>query len=45
MIAFGCLVFGDLPDGYTLAEAGVVIASGLYIVHRERVRGTSGEKH
>jgi drug/metabolite transporter (DMT)-like permease len=44
VIALGYLVFGDLPDGYTLAGAGVVIASGLYIFHRERVRGTHGGK-
>ena len=44
VIALGYLVFGDLPDGYTLAGAGVVIASGLYILHSERVRAARGEK-
>ena len=39
MIGLGWLVFGDLPDFWTLLGAGVIIASGLYIVHREhRVR-------
>jgi hypothetical protein len=30
------LVFGQLPDRWTLAGAGIVIASGLYILSRER---------
>jgi drug/metabolite transporter (DMT)-like permease len=34
----GFLVFGDVPDRWTLAGALVVIASGLYLFHRERVR-------
>ena len=32
------LVWGVLPDGWTFAGAGIIVASGLYIVHRERVR-------
>jgi drug/metabolite transporter (DMT)-like permease len=35
----GFLVFGNLPDGWTLAGAAVIVASGLYTAHRERVRG------
>jgi drug/metabolite transporter (DMT)-like permease len=35
--AFGYLVFGDLPDSWTLAGSGIIIASGIYLVHRERV--------
>jgi drug/metabolite transporter (DMT)-like permease len=35
MVAFGYLVFAQLPDGWTLVGAGVVVAAGLYIVHRE----------
>ncbi len=31
----GYLVWGELPDRYTLAGALVVIASGLYIIYRE----------
>ena len=31
----GYLVWGDLPHAATLAGAGVVAASGLYILHRE----------
>jgi drug/metabolite transporter (DMT)-like permease len=35
----GYLVFGDVPSEWTLAGAAMVVASGLYLVHRERVRG------
>jgi drug/metabolite transporter (DMT)-like permease len=33
----GFLVFGQVPDSWTLSGALVVIASGLYLLHRERV--------
>jgi drug/metabolite transporter (DMT)-like permease len=39
VIALGYGVFGDVPDAYTLIGASIVIASGLYVFHRERVRG------
>jgi drug/metabolite transporter (DMT)-like permease len=32
----GFLVFGSVPDGWTLIGAAVIIASGLYTAHRER---------
>ncbi|MGE5513084.1 MAG: DMT family transporter [Bacteroidota bacterium] len=35
--AAGYLVFGQFPDTWTLAGAAIVIASGIYLVHRERV--------
>jgi drug/metabolite transporter (DMT)-like permease len=35
----GFLVFGNLPDTWTVAGAGIIIASGLYTAHRERIRG------
>jgi len=35
-VMLGYLVFDQLPDRWTLAGAGVVIASGLYILNRER---------
>jgi drug/metabolite transporter (DMT)-like permease len=35
----GFLVFGDVPDRWVVAGAAVVVASGLYILHRERQRG------
>src|SRR5262245_14298310 len=34
----GFLVFGDLPDLWTLVGALIVATSGIYLVHRERVR-------
>jgi drug/metabolite transporter (DMT)-like permease len=40
-IIVGYVMFGDVPDGWTLAGAGLIIASGLYAWHRERVRVTS----
>jgi len=39
--ALGFLVFGDVPNRFTLTGAAIVVASGLYLLHRERkVRGT-----
>ena len=35
MMFFGYVVFDQLPDGWTLAGAAIIVASGLYIVHRE----------
>ena len=34
--AFGFVIFGDLPDGWTLTGAALIIGSGLYIFHREQ---------
>lgn len=39
MTLCGYVVFGDFPDRYTLIGTGIVIASGLYLLYRERVRG------
>jgi len=36
MIALGYLVFHDVPNRWTLAGAAVVVASGLYLLYRER---------
>ena len=35
-IALGLLVFGDLPTRWTLVGCAIIIASGLYLLHRER---------
>src|SRR5262249_61615561 len=40
-IIFGYVVFGDVPDLFTLAGAAVIIAAGLYIFWREQMRGRS----
>ena len=34
----GFLVFGEVPDAYTITGAAFIVASGLYTAHRERVR-------
>jgi drug/metabolite transporter (DMT)-like permease len=39
MVTFGFAVFGDLPDMWTLVGASIIVASGVYLVHRERVTG------
>lgn len=36
MALLGYLVFGDVPDGWTLAGATIVIGSGLYLLWWER---------
>jgi drug/metabolite transporter (DMT)-like permease len=33
----GFLIWGDFPEPVTLAGIGVIVASGLYIIHRERL--------
>ena len=38
----GYLMFGDVPGASTLAGGAVVIASGLYILHRERKKRRGG---
>jgi drug/metabolite transporter (DMT)-like permease len=41
MISFGYLVFSDIPDAQTLVGAAIVVASGIYLFHRERISGSS----
>ncbi len=38
MVLAGLLVFNQLPDRFTVAGGLIVVASGLYLLHRERVR-------
>jgi drug/metabolite transporter (DMT)-like permease len=47
MILAGLLIFGDVPDGWTLIGAAVVVGSGLFILARERAlaRETSVSQH
>jgi drug/metabolite transporter (DMT)-like permease len=35
-VIFGYAVFGDIPDALTLIGTAIIVASGLYVVHRER---------
>lgn len=37
--ALGFMVFGDIPNEWTIAGATIVICSGLYLLYRERVIG------
>ncbi len=37
MAGLGYLVFGDVPDVWTLVGAAIISAAGIYLVHRERV--------
>ena len=32
-VAIGIVVFGDIPDGWTIAGTALVVASGLYLAH------------
>lgn len=36
-VALGYLVFGDFPNALTWAGIAIIVASGLYIIHRERI--------
>ena len=31
---FGYLFFGDIPDTFVIVGVAIVVASGLYILHR-----------
>jgi len=42
MMALGYLVFGDVPSPAVVVGAAVVIASGLYLLWRERGRNAQG---
>lgn len=43
MVALGWLVFGQLPDRWTFIGGSIVVASGLYLLYRERVRHVPDE--
>ena len=36
-VALGFLVFGDVPDAFTLAGAAIIVVAGLYILWREQI--------
>lgn len=40
-ILLGWLVFGDIPGPMMLLGAGIIVASGLFVLHREQVRAAS----
>lgn len=37
MAALGYIVFGDLPDIWTVLGSAVIIGSGIYLFHREQI--------
>jgi drug/metabolite transporter (DMT)-like permease len=37
-VVIGAVVFGEVPDRWTLIGGSIVIGSGLYLLYRERVR-------
>jgi drug/metabolite transporter (DMT)-like permease len=39
---FAYLVFGDFPNGLTWCGIAVIIGSGLYVIHRERLSARKG---
>jgi len=41
VVALGYIIFADLPNHWTLAGAAIVVASGLYLLHRERRVGNA----
>jgi drug/metabolite transporter (DMT)-like permease len=44
MTLFGFVLFGDVPDVMTIIGGSAVVASGLYVLYRERlVRNPSGD--
>lgn len=36
-VTFGWLVFGDLPNALSFTGIAIIVASGLYVFHRERL--------
>jgi drug/metabolite transporter (DMT)-like permease len=37
----GLVLFGNFPDRWTLVGGAIIAASGLYVIHRERLRRTA----
>ena len=38
-VFYGFVIFSNIPDAYTFGGAAIIMASGLYTLHRERVAG------
>jgi len=38
VMLLGWIIFGDFPDGWSLIGMAVIVASGIYIVNRQRFR-------
>jgi len=37
-VILGYVIFSDLPDHFTLIGAAIVVSSGLFVFHREKIR-------
>jgi len=42
-LLFGFLVWGDIPNALAMGGIFIVVASGLYVLHRERLKVRGGE--
>ena len=42
-VLFGWLMFGDVPDRFTLVGAAIIVAAGLYIFWREQVAARASQ--
>jgi drug/metabolite transporter (DMT)-like permease len=42
VLLLGALVFGDFPDAWSLAGMAIIVAAGLYVIHRQRLAVRSG---
>lgn len=42
--ALGFVIFGAMPDGYTITGAIIIAASGLYTAYRERIRSAGRQR-
>ncbi|MFN6925299.1 MAG: DMT family transporter [Tabrizicola sp.] len=40
-VILGYLIFGDFPNAMTWAGIAIIVSSGLYIIHRERITARS----
>lgn len=40
-VFFGLIVFGEMPDTVSILGIGVIVAAGLYVLHRETLRRKS----
>ena len=41
--AIGLVWFGNFPDRWTLLGGAIIAASGLYVIHRERLRRSENQ--
>jgi drug/metabolite transporter (DMT)-like permease len=37
-VVFGVALFGEIPDAVSLAGMGIIVAAGVYMLHREALQ-------